>query len=54
MHTLRHRFARKLYGHTRDVLLVQEALGHASPSTTRRYIPYNTERMRAAVNEIAI
>lgn len=53
MHTLRHRFATRLYGHTRDVLLVQEALGHASPATTRRYIPYNTERMRTAVNAIA-
>lgn len=53
MHTLRHRFATKLYGHTRDVLMVQEALGHASPATTRRYIPYNSERMRTAVNEIA-
>lgn len=54
MHTLRHRFATRLYAHTRDVLLVQEALGHASPATTRRYIPYNSERMRAAVNEIAV
>lgn len=53
MHTLRHRFATRLYAHTRDVLLVQEALGHASPATTRRYIPMNAERMRAAVNDIA-
>lgn len=53
MHTLRHRFATRLYGHTRDVLLVQEALGHASPATTRRYIPYNAERMRRAVDELA-
>ena len=32
----------------------EQALGHASPATTRRYIPQNSERMRAAVNEIAV
>lgn len=53
MHTLRHRFATRLYSHTRDVLLVQEALGHANPGTTRRYIPYDSERMRAAIEIIA-
>lgn len=53
MHTLRHRFATRLYAHTRDVLLVQEALGHANPGTTRRYIPYDSERMRNAIEDIA-
>lgn len=53
MHTLRHRFATRLYAHTRDILLVQEAMGHASPSTTRIYVPYSHERGRAAINELA-
>lgn len=53
MHTLRHRFGTRLYGYTRDVLLVQEAMGHASPSTTRIYIPYDSERGRAAIDQLS-
>lgn len=53
MHTLRHRFATRLYALTRDILLVQETLGHASPSTTRIYVPYDRERGRDAINELA-
>lgn len=53
MHTLRHRFGTRAYALTSDLLLVQEMLGHASPSTTRRYVEYDRDRMRAAVNELA-
>ncbi|KAA9104998.1 tyrosine-type recombinase/integrase [Microbacterium rhizomatis] len=53
MHTLRHRFAAKLFALTSDVLMVQETLGHASVSTTRLYIPRDGERARAAINELA-
>lgn len=53
MHTLRHRFATRLYALTRDILLVQETLGHASPSTTRIYVPYDRERGRGAINTLA-
>ena len=53
MHTLRHRFATRLYAHTRDLLGVQGMLGHATPTTTRRYVQWDTDRMRAAVDEIA-
>lgn len=53
MHTLRHRFGTRAYALTSDLLLVQEMLGHASPSTTRRYVEYDRARMRAAVEELA-
>jgi integrase len=53
MHTLRHRFGTRAYALTSDLLLVQEMLGHASPATTRRYVQYDTARMRTAVNQLA-
>ena len=53
MHTLRHRFATRLYALRSDLLMVQEALGHANPNTTRRYIQYDRGRMRAAMEELA-
>lgn len=53
MHTLRHRFGTRAYALTSDLLLVQEMLGHASPATTRRYVQYDRDRMRAAVDELA-
>lgn len=53
MHALRHRFGTRAYALTSDLLLVQEMLGHASPSTTRRYIQYDQNRMRTAVEELA-
>lgn len=53
MHTLRHRFGTRAYALTSDLLLVQEMLGHANPSTTRRYVEYDRARMRAAVEELA-
>lgn len=53
MHTLRHRFATRLYALRSDLLLVQESLGHASPTTTRRYVEYDRARMRSAIEELA-
>lgn len=53
MHALRHRFATRLYALRSDLLMVQEALGHASPTTTRRYIRTDPSRMRAALEELA-
>lgn len=52
MHTLRHRFATRLYALRSDLLLVQETLGHASPTTTRRYVEYDRARMRSAIEEL--
>lgn len=52
MHTLRHRFGTRAYTRQSDLLLVQELLGHASPSTTRRYIELDRRRMRVLVDEL--
>lgn len=50
-HTLRHRFAARAYRVDRDLFVVQELLGHASPATTRRYVPAaEAEELRRTVN----
>lgn len=46
MHTLRHRFGTQAYAVDRDILVVQELLGHASPVTTRRYVRVPDESLR--------
>ena len=48
-HSFRHRFAANVYDETGDLLTVQTLLGHSSPETTRRYVPPNPNRLRAAV-----
>lgn len=53
MHALRHRFATKAYNVDRDVFTVQRLLGHASASTTQRYVQVSDERMRALVEAVA-
>lgn len=53
MHTLRHRFGTRAYALTSDLLLVQEMLGHASPATTRRYVQFDRDRMRSAVERLS-
>lgn len=37
-HTLRHTFATQLYKHTKDIVVVQKALGHSDLSTTMVYV----------------
>jgi len=37
-HTLRHTFATRLYKHTKDIAVVQKALGHSDLSTTMVYV----------------
>lgn len=53
MHTLRHRFGTRLYAHTKDLLMVQGMLGHASPTTTRRYVAYGLDAARVVLDELA-
>ena len=48
-HTLRHRFATRTYAASRDLVAVQELLGHAKPETTRLYIETPPDSLRAAV-----
>lgn len=48
-HTLRHRFATRAYAATRDLVTVQELLGHARIETTRIYTEAPIGALRAAV-----
>jgi integrase/recombinase XerC len=48
-HTLRHRFATVAYSGGRDLVAVQELLGHSRPETTRQYIRLPDDAMRAAI-----
>lgn len=48
-HTLRHRFASQAYAAERDLLAVQQLLGHSKPETTQRYTAIPDGALRAAV-----
>lgn len=48
-HALRHRFATRAYGGTKDLRAVQTLLGHSSPATTAVYIAVSGESLVAAV-----
>jgi integrase/recombinase XerC len=53
-HTLRHRFASRAYGGTRDLRAVQVLLGHARPETTARYTLVLEDSLLAAVRAAAL
>lgn len=53
MHTLRHRFATRAYLVGRDLPVVQDLLGHASPETTRAYVAVPALAMRRTVEAVA-
>lgn len=48
-HTLRHRMGTMAYRGTRDLLAVQQVLGHSRPETTQRYVLLPDDALRAAV-----
>lgn len=48
-HDLRATFATDIYSRTKDIRVVQLLLGHASVTTTQRYIGIDTDRMRSAM-----
>ena len=48
-HSLRHRFAIRLYQRTGDIYLVQQALGHRSIASTTVYARADRSRLAAAV-----
>ena len=50
VHTLRHTFATRLYEKTRDLYLVQKALGHRQITTTEIYTKVSDSSLRRAVN----
>jgi len=49
-HMLRHTFATRLYQKNHDLILVQEALGHADLNTSRIYTHFDKDRLRAATS----
>ena len=51
-HALRHTFAQALYSQTRDILLVRQALGHRSISSTLTYASASQDELRWAITKI--
>lgn len=49
-HMLRHSFATLLYQKKHDLVMVQEALGHADLNTSRIYTHFDKERLREVAN----
>ncbi len=49
IHSLRHRFANRIYAVDHDLFTVQDLLGHASPNTTRAYVLPPDEARRRLV-----
>lgn len=57
MHQLRHRYGTMAYQLSRDLRMVQEQMGHASPTTTAGYTRTSAEaaaRMVAALDQLAV
>ena len=52
-HSLRHRFATRAYAAERDLLTVQQMLGHSSVATTQRYTEAPDDAARRAVDSVA-
>jgi integrase/recombinase XerC len=52
LHQLRHRFATRAYQACSDIRVVQELLGHASPTTTAVYAAWDQAKARAAVDAL--
>jgi integrase/recombinase XerC len=52
-HSLRHYFANGLLEYTGNLALVQEALGHQDPKTTRGYTKIRVDEIAAKVKEMS-
>ena len=50
VHSLRHTYATVLYDYTKDILLVEQALGHATLLATQIYVHILALRVKEAVN----
>lgn len=53
IHKLRHMFATRGYAVSRDLVTMQELLGHASPNTTKFYIASDDRALRDVVEAVA-
>ncbi|WP_323749688.1 tyrosine-type recombinase/integrase [Curtobacterium sp. VKM Ac-1376] len=53
IHSLRHRFASRAHRVNRDLAVVQDLLGHASPATTRIYVATDDTDRRRTIEAIA-
>lgn len=53
-HTLRHTFATDLYRDTRNIRLVQKALGHSDLSTTMIYTHIHDEELESAMKSFRV
>jgi site-specific recombinase XerD len=53
LHTLRHRFATRLFGLSKDIRVTQEMLGHASPSTTAIYVKHSVVPARSNLDRLS-
>lgn len=52
-HRCRHSFGTELGDSGADLAVIQDLMGHESPDTTRVYLRFNLDRMRAAVDKRA-
>ncbi len=52
-HLLRHSFATMLYNKSKDLILVQESLGHSSVDTSRIYTHFDNKRLKHAANVVS-
>lgn len=53
-HSLRHRYATATYRATNNLFLVSKLLGHDSVETTQRYVAMPEDRLRAALDDVAL
>lgn len=51
VHSLRHTYATVLYDYTKDILLVEQALGHATLLSTQIYVHILALRVKEAVDK---
>ena len=53
-HSLRHRYATRMYETTHDLLLVSKLLGHSSVETTQIYVAMPDSRLRAGLDAVTL